>query len=135
MERGGKRNSPTVHPDDTARPKRDQHLRPEVLVALSLAVGAFLLYLPSLSCQFIDYDDPYYVTGNPTVQRGLTADGVRWAFTTTTFSNWLPVTWLSHQLDVELYGLDPLGHHATSAALHAANTAMLYLSVLAMTGA
>jgi Flp pilus assembly protein TadD len=123
-----------ANPKDPASSKRD--LRPEVLIALFLAVASFLLYLPSLSNRFVDYDDPEYITANPVVQRGLTAEGIRWAFTTTRFSNWLPVTWLSHMLDVELYGhADPLGHHATSAALHGANAALLYLSVLALASA
>src|SRR5687767_6654658 len=69
------------------------------LIALALAAATFLVYLPSLSLPFLDWDDPQYVTQNPVVQRGLTPDGVRWAFTTTHFSNWLPVTWLSHMLD------------------------------------
>ena len=110
--------------------KRD--LRPEVLITLLLSAGAFLLYLPSLSNLFVDYDDPEYVTANAMVQRGLTAQGVRWAFTTSHATNWLPVTWLSHMLDVELYGLDPLGHHATSAILHGLNTGLLYLAVLVL---
>jgi tetratricopeptide (TPR) repeat protein len=113
--------------------ERKRDLRPDVLICLLLAVGSFLLYLPSLSNLLIDWDDPEYVTANPVVQRGLTVEGVRWAFTTDKFANWLPVTWLSHMLDVELYGLDPAGHHATSAALHGVNAALLYCALLALT--
>ena len=105
----------------------------ELAVAAVLAGMSFLLYIPSLSNGFVRYDDPHYVTGNPVVQRGLTPEGLHWAFTTTTFANWLPVTWLSHMLDCHLFGISAGGHHATSAALHAFNAAALFLALRAMT--
>ena len=108
--------------------------RSDGLIALALAGLTFLLYLPSLSNGFVDYDDHQYVTANPVVQRGLTWSGVKWAFTTTRFSNWLPVTWLSHMLDCELFGMNPAGHHASSAALHAFNAAVLFAAIRMMTG-
>jgi tetratricopeptide (TPR) repeat protein len=104
-------------------------------VALALALGTFALYLPTLAHDFVLLDDPHYVVDNSIVQRGLTLDGVRWAFTTTTFANWLPVTWLSHMLDCQLFGLWAGGHHLTSAALHALNAALVFLVLRAMTGA
>src|SRR4051812_12146742 len=107
---------------------------PEVAVAAVLFVGSFLLYIPSLSNRFVDYDDHHYVTKNGVVQKGITREGFVWAFTTTKFANWLPVTWLSHELDCELYGLNAGGHHATSAILHGFNAAMLFLALRAMTG-
>jgi cytochrome c-type biogenesis protein CcmH/NrfG len=108
-------------------------VRGELAVAAALAVFTFLLYLPSLSNSFVKYDDHYYVTSNPTVQKGLTAEGFVWAFTTTHFSNWLPVTWLSHMLDCQLYGMNAGGHHATSALLHAINAAVLFVALRRMT--
>ena len=109
--------------------------RTDLAVALVLAVATFLLYLPSLSNGFVEYDDPMYVTANPVVQQGLTWATVKWAFTTSTFGNWLPVTWLSHLLDVELFGLNPAGHHATSSAIHAVNAGLVFLALAALTGA
>ena len=99
-----------------------------------LALVTFALYLPSFSNGFVDYDDHYYVTANGMVQRGITREGLVWAFTTTHFSNWLPVTWLSHMLDCELYGMNAGGHHATSALLHAFNAAALLVAIHRMTG-
>jgi hypothetical protein len=122
---------------DYGREQPLKRLRPrqvEWLCCITLFVGAFLLYVPSFFNDFVEYDDEGYVTGNPIVQRGLTWPGVKWAFTTGYFSNWLPVTWLSHMLDVQLWGLHAGGHHASSAALHAANAAMLYLLVRRATG-
>ena len=126
-------SSPQPAPPAPPEPSRPD-TRPDWLIALALAALTFLLYLPSLNNSFVDYDDHQYVTANPVVQRGLTADGVRWAFTTTRFSNWLPVTWLSHMLDCQLFGTHPAGHHATSAALHAFNAAALFVAVRIMTG-
>src|SRR4051794_24094903 len=100
--------------------------RADWALALALAAAAFLLYVPSLFNPFVEYDDPHYVTRNAMVRGGLTVEGVKWAFTTTTFGNWLPVAWLSHELDVQLFGLSPAGHHATSAAVHAANAALVF---------
>jgi tetratricopeptide (TPR) repeat protein len=115
-----------------ARPARFTFTPPTI--AALLAVLTFALYLPTLSNDFVQLDDPEYVLDNPVVQRGVTLDGVRWAFTTTRFSNWLPVTWLSHMLDCELFGLWAGGHHLTSALLHAANAALVFLLLRAATG-
>jgi tetratricopeptide (TPR) repeat protein len=104
------------------------------LTALALAVLTFALFAPALHHGFLVYDDDLYVTGNPHVQAGLTADGVRWAFTTGHSANWHPLTWLSHMADVELWGLDPFGHHLTSLLIHAANTALVFLVLRSLAG-
>jgi Tfp pilus assembly protein PilF len=114
--------------------RRTGERSPDALIAWALALAAFVLYLPSLSNDFVDYDDPQYIHEAGPVRSGLTWQGVKWAFTTDRFLNWLPVTWLSHMLDVQLYGLNAGGHHATSAVLHAANAAMLFGALRAMTG-
>ena len=103
-------------------------------IAAALIVLTFLLSIPTFSNFFVDYDDPEYVTGNRVVQGGLTREGLVWAFTTTRFSNWLPVTWLSHMADVQVWGMNAGGHHATSALLHAFNAAALFLGLRRMTG-
>jgi Flp pilus assembly protein TadD len=95
--------------------------------AVVVAVLALLVFAPSFEADFLAFDDPEYITGNAEVQQGLNGQTFVWAFTTTRFANWLPITWLSHLLDVSLYGLNPAGHHATSVLLHAINSAMVYL--------
>ena len=101
--------------------------------SLLLAV-VFTLYAGVGRNAFVNYDDDHYVTANPMVSRGLTSDGLRWALTAREAANWHPLTWLSHMLDVELYGLDPAGHHRTSVALHAANAALLFWALARLTG-
>jgi len=83
---------------------------------------------------FVLYDDPEYVTENPQVQAGLTLSGVRWAFVTFHASNWHPLTWLSHMLDCQLFGLDPAAHHLISALFHAINSGLLLLLLFRLTG-
>jgi Flp pilus assembly protein TadD len=83
---------------------------------------------------FVSVDDPAYVSQNPHVLDGITAESVRWAFTAFHSANWHPLTWLSHIVDVQLYGLHPLGHHLTSLAFHAANACLLFVLLRRLTG-
>jgi len=83
---------------------------------------------------FVSYDDPYYVTQNPQVQAGITSDGFLWAFRGFHAANWHPVTWLSHMMDCQIYGLNPAGHHISSLLLHLANVLLLFLFLRTHTG-
>ena len=100
-----------------------------LLLAVALAFGQ------TAGHQFVSYDDDNYVYRNPQVASGLTARGVVWAFTSGHASNWHPLTWLSHMLDVQLYGLNAGGHHLTNVLLHAAVAILLFLVLWRMTGA
>jgi tetratricopeptide (TPR) repeat protein len=91
------------------------------LVGLTLVV-----YAQTRHFQFVNWDDPTYVIGNATVLGGLNWHSVWWALTSGDSPYWHPVTWLSHLLDVTLFGLDAGAHHLMSVALHAANTLMLF---------
>jgi len=115
----------------------DQSETPRNLFLLCLLLGAVTLatYWPVGHHGFVNYDDPDYVTANEVVQRGLTPAGVSWAFTTGHASNWHPLTWLSHMLDVQLYGLQPAGHHLTNVVFHALNAMLLLLLLHQMTRA
>ncbi|HZQ47689.1 MAG TPA: tetratricopeptide repeat protein [Verrucomicrobiae bacterium] len=92
-------------------------------------------YWPALSCDFVNYDDLGYVTENSHVQGGLSMATLGWAFTTGDQSNWHPLTWLSHALDCQLYGLKPSGHHLTNLLFHLANTLLLFVVLRRLTGA
>ena len=100
-----------------------------VLTALVLSV-----FGQTISHPFISYDDPYYITQNPIVLKGLTGEGIRWAFRIS-IGNWHPTTWISHMLDVEIFGLNAGGHHMVSVFLHVANTVLLFSLLRAMSGA
>jgi len=105
------------------------------LVCLTLGLTTLALFAPVLGHDFLSYDDQVYVTENAHVRAGLTWDGLLWAFQGSHASNWHPLTWLSHMLDCQLYGLNPLGHHLTNVLLHAANSMLLFLVLYRMTGA
>ncbi len=117
---------------DPSTPRRGRLVLPAlILIVLTLAA-----FLPVLGNGFINLDDDLSVTANPAVRAGITREGIRWAFTSLGYaSNWHPLTWLSHQADVSLFGLDPAGHHLTSLLLHAANVLLLLLLLARMTGA
>src|SRR5437016_4692386 len=96
---------------------------------------AALAFWPVTHCGFVSYDDPVYLTENPNVQGGLSLENILWAFTSGRASNWHPLTWLSHLLDVQLYGLHPLGHHLTSLLFHLANAALVFVVFKGLTRA
>jgi tetratricopeptide (TPR) repeat protein len=100
-----------------------------------LAAITFAVFSPTLRHEFVNYDDDEYVYKNPMVIRGLTRKGIVWAFTQADTANWHPLTWLSHMLDCQLYGLRPGGHHLTNVLLHTATVIALFLVLRQMTGA
>jgi tetratricopeptide (TPR) repeat protein len=99
-----------------------------------LFLGTLALYYPALHNGFVNYDDPAYVTSNWQVQQGFTSRNLAWAFTSTAEANWHPLTWISHMLDVQLFGLRPAGHHAQSIFWNAVNVLLLFLLLAKATG-
>jgi len=104
-------------------------------VCLVLAAITFAVFGQTLHHEFVNYDDDEYVYKNPVVAQGLTLKGIVWAFTGVHAFNWHPLTWLSHMLDCQLYGLNPAGHHLTNVLLHTATVIALFLILRQMTGA
>ncbi len=107
----------------------------DVVLAAAVALLAALPYARVYGYAFVNYDDTLYVTANPVVQQGLTRATASWALTTTDAANWHPLTWWSHMLDVQLFGLAPGSHHLTSVLLHALNAALLFLVLRRLTDA
>jgi tetratricopeptide (TPR) repeat protein len=105
-----------------------------LLVCVLLVLGICLVFAPVRNAGFINLDDGDYVRDNPPVLAGLTGPSVQWAFTTGHAANWHPVTWLSHMLDVELFGVNPSGHHVMNVGYHAANAVLLFLLLRRLTG-
>ena len=103
------------------------------LIALLLALATLLVYLPAGRYRFVDFDDPDYVTNNVFVKNGLNWTDLRWAFTAFHSSNWHPLTWISHQMDCELFGLNAGPQHFVNILLHAANVALVFLLLSRLT--
>jgi protein O-mannosyl-transferase len=104
-------------------------------ICLGLAVATVITYWPVTRNEFVDYDDGRYVRDNAVVKKGLTAEGLRYAFTTREGGNWHPLIWISHMVDVEVWGMNPGGHHASNVAYHALNAVLLFVALLHLTGA
>jgi cytochrome c-type biogenesis protein CcmH/NrfG len=105
-----------------------------LLICWLLALATVLVYGRVAGFDFTNYDDPNFVYENPIVRAGLTAQGVWWGLTTSYFDFWHPLTWWSHMLDAELFGLRPGLHHLVSLAIHVANTLLLFSVMRRMTG-
>lgn len=105
------------------------------LICLVLALGTTALYWPITSHPFIIFDDEEYVTANAHVTSGLSWENFRWAFDGAHAANWHPLTWLSHQLDCTLFGLNAGGHHLVNLLFHVANTLLLFVFLRGATGA
>ena len=103
-------------------------------VCFFLAVVIWMVFGQTLHHEFVNFDDDAYVYENPEVSRGLTLQGIIWAFTHTCSFNWHPLTWVSHMLDCQFYGLNPGGHHLTNILLHTVTTILLFLILRRMTG-
>ena len=91
--------------------------RHEVQAGLALALLTVWTFAPVCGCPFVNFDDPIYVKDNLPVQAGLSLEGIGWSFTTFQASNWHPLTWMSLQLDEELFGNDPAALHRTNLIL------------------
>ena len=107
----------------------------KTLICIFLTAIICAVYWQTLDHQFTNFDDNVYVTDNRHVQAGLSSKSIAWAFASTHASNWHPLTWLSHMLDCQLYGLKPAGHHLTNVLFHIANTLLLFVVLTRMTGA
>ena len=109
--------------------------RIDLWIYLGLVAATFLVYFEARTFDFVNYDDPEYVTNNPHVREGLTWDGLGWALTSGEAANWFPVTRISHMLDVQFFGLDGGWHHLTNVVLHAAAAVFLFAFLRRATGA
>ena len=97
-----------------------------LLLKAILFIAVLWGFLPAINNAFIGYDDPLYVTENGHVQQGVTWQSIGWALASTEAANWHPLTWISHILDCQLYGVQAWGHHLTSLILHAMSTVLLF---------
>src|ERR1017187_8671279 len=135
MRRSATNSEPA--PTRAAAPVMARSGFPVWLMAALLALVTIAIYWPGMRHDFVNYDDPAYVTENPQVRAGLTWEGLVWAFGRVHGDRtyWHPLSWVSHMLDCQLYGLKPGGHHQTSVLLLAANAVLVFLVFRRMTGA
>lgn len=109
--------------------------RADLLILLGLAAVTFGIYAQVIGHRFIVIDDFAYIEGNPIVNRGVTLDGLAWAFTTFHSGNWHPLTWIAHMIDSQLFGTIAGGHLLINALIHTANTLLVFWFLLRTTHA
>lgn len=109
--------------------------RKRLAIVAAIVVLTAALFWPVREFEFLDYDDQEYVAGNAQVRKGLTGESISWALTAAHADNWHPATWISHMLDIEIFGLDPGPHHLVNVAFHVANAVLLFLLLTTLTGA
>jgi len=109
--------------------------RTEIAIAAALAIVTLAIYAQVVGHQFITLDDPTYIRENPMVNRGVTLGGVAWAFTTFYATNWHPLTWISHMLDCQFFGMNAGRHLLINALIHVANTILVFWFLLRTTRA
>ncbi|MGA2904959.1 MAG: hypothetical protein ABSD98_14075 [Candidatus Korobacteraceae bacterium] len=105
-----------------------------LVICILLAAATVAVYYPLHRHPFLNLDDNQYVTDNVDIQGGLNWDTVKWAFTTYYSLNWHPVTWLSHALDIQMFGLDSARHHDVNLLLHFFNVVLLFWVLERATG-
>jgi tetratricopeptide (TPR) repeat protein len=114
---------------------RENNPRRTVIIGAALSAVTLAVFWPLIHHDFISYDDAIYITENPHVRSGFTWENFTWAFQTGHGGNWHPITWLSHMLDVQIFGVNPGWHHLISAGFHTANTLLLFLLLKGLTKA
>ena len=100
---------------------------------LLLIIATSAVYSSVTRDPFVDFDDQYYVVNNAVIHGGLSWKVFVWSFNAGYAQNWHPLTWLSHALDCQLYGLHSSGHHLTNLVLHVLNVVILFLLLLRVT--
>lgn len=115
---------------------KDTRIR-NVAICLLLVAGTLFLYWPTRTYDFVGYDDPFYIVTNTYIHNGFSLEGLAWAFgrITSGFTYWHPLSWMSHMLDCQLFGLEPGAHHMMNAVYHAINAVLLFFVLRALTGA
>jgi protein O-mannosyl-transferase len=124
-----------IVPDMPATNPDNGSWRVKLWICLALAAANLVVFWPVRQYEFVNFDDHTYVSQNPHVQSGLSWPGLVWAFQAGYAANWHPLTWLSHMLDVQIFGLRPGPHHLVNLLFHLANTLLLFLLFHKLTGA
>ncbi len=110
------------------------HYRWEIVVCLILALACAFIYGQTINHEFINFDDDVYIYKNPYIKDGLTKKNIEWAFTNAYGGNWHPLTWMSHMLDIQVFGNESGAHHLVNAFLHLVNGWLLFFILRRATG-
>lgn len=115
------------------QPETIFNIRSDILICLFLVLAALAVYWQIQNHEFLIWDDGKYVTENRHVLTGLNLENISWSLTTRHACNWHPLTWLSHMLDVQVFGMNPGAHHLTNLFIHIINSVLLFIILNRMT--
>jgi protein O-mannosyl-transferase len=115
--------------------KMNKYIPNSIIIYIFLSAITVAAFWGVQRYEFVNLDDPQYISGNQNIQRGFSAETIKWAFTSTEAANWHPLTWLSHAFDCSLFGLNPGAHHSVSLLIHLINVLLLYAILRKSTGA
>jgi protein O-mannosyl-transferase len=105
----------------------------QIILSLILVVISLSIYWQTSTHGFYLYDDGDYVVNNSLILKGITPEGIKWAFSSFHSGNWHPLTWLSHMLDVQLFGVKASGHHLVNLLLHVVNALLVFFLLMRLT--
>ena len=108
-------------------------MRPTILICIALVTVTFAVYWQVGNHEFLSFDDDIYIARNVHIYERLTTTDIVWAFTSVEKCNWHPITWLSHMLDGQLFGMNPRGHHLTNVSIHCLATLLLFFLLIRLT--
>lgn len=117
-----------------SRPETKTNKGKLLLFATCIFFTVLTLFYPAKEFSFYNFDDNEYITENPFVFGGLTKENILWAFSKTHSGHWHPLTWISHMIDIELFGLDPGAMHLENIVIHALNSCLLFFFVFRLIG-
>jgi tetratricopeptide (TPR) repeat protein len=120
-------------PGIVVRPKHGEKFR-ALFICIVLGAVTFVAFEGVRNCDFVNYDDDLHVTNNEHIKGGLSFESAWWALTAWRQQYWHPLTWMSHLVDITIFGMKPAGHHLVSAGFHIANVILLFLILKTMTG-
>jgi protein O-mannosyl-transferase len=122
-----------LNPDQSTSGQNPDTLTHVIVIGVQVAL-LWLLFAQTLAFDYVHFDDTNYILDNAAVRAGLTLDGIHWAFTSFYMSNWHPLTWISHMVDVSLFGVDPGWAHIHNAVLHGINSLLVYALLMRWSG-
>ena len=122
----------TITAEITSNTQKQKRLA--IGIALLLAIVTLIVYNGVFRSDFLNFDDDVYITSNNHVMQGLSWESFKWAFSAKYANNWHPLTWLSHMTDIQLFKLNPAGHHFTNLFFHILATLLLFGFLQYLTG-
>ena len=124
----------TMSEHDSLKVDRCDWTHFDVWVCVALIAAVLVVFWPARHFEFLQIDDPGYLSNNPQAVHGLTVASMRWAFSSLVLAHYMPVAVISSLAEVSIFGMNPGPLHVDNAILHAISAAGWYLLWTTLTG-